>query len=67
MNGASPTGKKVAPSVSTGGARPAGRLYLKAANDNRAPFLYRVRKLSMILLPTAMLVFFAAVWYYGGA
>ncbi|MAZ01864.1 MAG: hypothetical protein CMN56_01880 [Sneathiella sp.] len=67
MSGASPTSKKLTPSVPTGGVKPAKRLYLRAANDNRAPFLYRAKKLSMILLPAAMLLFFAGVWYFGGA
>ena len=65
MNGVSHKNRKIAPSAPVGGANPARRLYLKAANDNRAPLFYRLKKLSMIFLPAAMLVFFAAAWYFG--
>ncbi|MBO0334993.1 hypothetical protein J0X12_15310 [Sneathiella sp. CAU 1612] len=65
MSGVSRSSKNIAPSVPTEGAKHARRLYLKAANDNRAPLFYRLKKLSMILLPAAMLIFFAAAWYFG--
>jgi hypothetical protein len=65
MNDVSLRSKKMAPLVGPKGAHSARRLYFKAANDNRAPLFYRIRKLSMILLPAAMLLFFAAAWYFG--
>jgi hypothetical protein len=65
MNGVSHKNTKIAPSAPAEGANRARRLYFKAANDNRAPLFYRLKKLSMILLPGAMLFFFAAVWYFG--
>ncbi|WP_301106568.1 hypothetical protein [Sneathiella sp.] len=65
MSGVSHKSKKIAPSAGSEGANPARRLYFKAANDNRAPLFYRLRKLSMILIPSAMLIFFAAAWYFG--
>tara|TARA_R100000005_G_scaffold80888_1_gene48190 strand:- start:18269 stop:18472 length:204 start_codon:yes stop_codon:yes gene_type:complete len=67
MSGAPHSGKLKTPSARPEGVKIAKRLYLRAANDNRAPLLYRLKKLSMIILPLAMLAFFAAAWYFGGA
>lgn len=67
MNGAPHKDKRLAPSVPAEGARASRRLYLKAANDNRAPLFYRIKKLSMVLLPLLMIAFFAAAWYFGSA
>jgi hypothetical protein len=39
---------------------------LRAANDNSAPLLYRLKKLSIIGLPVVTLLFFGAAWYFGG-
>lgn len=66
MSGAPHTDRKKAPSVRPEGVTQAKRLHLKAANDNRAPLSYRIRKLAMIILPLTMLAFFAAVWYFRG-
>ncbi|MCF8467957.1 MAG: hypothetical protein K9G33_11185 [Sneathiella sp.] len=64
MSSAPHINTKMAPSVRTGGAKKAKRLYLRAANDNKAPLIHRIKKLSVIVLPAAMLIFFAAVWFF---
>ncbi|WP_025898994.1 hypothetical protein [Sneathiella glossodoripedis] len=57
------TAKTVNPSVSAEGSERSRKLLLKAANDNRAPLFYTLKKSAKILLPLAGIAFFAAAWW----
>ena len=57
------THKKVTPSEISGGKGRGKKILLKAANDNRAPLSFLLKKLSFTLAPIAALAFFAIVWW----
>jgi hypothetical protein len=57
---------KKTPSTQFEGGVVSRKLILRAVNDNRPPLFYSVKKALFYGLPPLFLLFFAAVWYFGG-